>query len=108
MKGGMQGMLKQVQKMQAEMERVQNELGNKTVSEEAGGGIVKATANGKKEIISIQIDEEVIKSGDKEMLEDLVVAAVNKVLDSAGKMAEEELAKVTKGMIPPGLNIPGF
>ncbi len=108
MKGGMQGMLKQVQKMQAEMERVQNELGNKTVSEEAGGGIVKATANGKKEIVSIQIDDEVIKSGDKEMLEDLVVAAINKVLDSAGKMAEEELAKVTKGMIPPGFNIPGF
>ncbi len=108
MKGGMQGMLKQVQKLQAEMERVQNELGNKTISEEAGGGIVKATANGKKEIVSIQIDEEVIKGGDKEMLEDLVVAAVNKVLDSAGKMAEEEMAKVTKGMIPPGLNIPGF
>ncbi len=57
MKGGMQGMLKQVQKMQAEMEKVQGELGNKTVSEEAGGGIVKATANGKKELISIQIDE---------------------------------------------------
>jgi len=108
MKGGMQGMLKQVQKLQADMEKVQSELGNKTVSEEAGGGIVKATANGKKEIVSIQIDEEVIKSGDKEMLEDLVVAAVNKVLDSAGKMAEEELAKVTKGMIPPGFNIPGF
>ncbi|RJP68303.1 MAG: YbaB/EbfC family nucleoid-associated protein [Ignavibacteriales bacterium] len=108
MKGGMQGMLKQVQKLQAEMERVQSELGNKTISEEAGGGIVKATANGKKEIVSIQIDEEVIKSGDKEMIEDLVVAAVNKVLDSAGKMAEEEMAKVTKGMIPPGLNIPGF
>jgi len=108
MKGGMQGMLKQVQKMKAEMEKVQGELGNKTVSEEAGGGIVKATANGKKELISIQIDEEVIKGGDKEMLEDLVVAAVNKVLEAAGKMAEEELAKVTKGMIPPGFNIPGF
>jgi nucleoid-associated protein EbfC len=108
MKGGMQGMLKQVQKMQAEMERVQNELANKTVTEEAGGGMIKATANGKKEIISIQIDNEVVNGGDKEMLEDLIVAAVNKALESAGKMAEDEMAKITKGMIPPGLNIPGF
>lgn len=108
MKGGMQGMMKQIQKMQAEMERVQNELGNKTVTEESGGGVVKATANGKKEIISIQIDEEIIKGEDREMLEDLVVAAVNKALDSAGKMAEEEMGNVTKGMIPPGMNIPGL
>ncbi|MCU7494575.1 MAG: YbaB/EbfC family nucleoid-associated protein [Ignavibacteria bacterium] len=108
MKGGMQGMLKQVQKMQAEMERVQNELGNKTVTEESGGGMVKATVNGKKELISVQIDNEVISGGDKEMLEDLVVAAVNKALESAGKMAEDEMAKVTRGMLPPGMNIPGF
>jgi DNA-binding YbaB/EbfC family protein len=108
MKGGMQGMLKQVQKMQAEMERVQNELANKTVTEEAGGGIIKATANGKKELISVEIDNEVMNGGDKEMLEDLVVAAVNKALESAGKMAEDEMAKITKGMLPPGLNIPGF
>ncbi|WKZ71019.1 MAG: YbaB/EbfC family nucleoid-associated protein [Melioribacteraceae bacterium] len=108
MKGGMQGMMKQVQKMQAEMERVQNELGNKTVTEESGGGVVKATVNGKKELISIQIDEEIIKGEDREMLEDLVVAAVNKALESAGKMAEEEMGNVTRGMIPPGLNIPGF
>jgi len=108
MKGGMQGMLKQVQKMQAEMQKVQNELGNQTVSEEAGGGMIKATANGNKEIISVEIDPQVIKSEEKEILEDLVVAAVNKALQSAGKMAEEEMAKVTKGMIPPGLNIPGL
>jgi DNA-binding YbaB/EbfC family protein len=101
-------MLKQVQKMQAEMERVQNELANKTIKEEAGGGMVKATANGKKELISVEIDKEVINGGDKEMLEDLVVAAVNKALESAGKMAEEEMAKITKGMLPPGMNIPGF
>ena len=108
MKGGMQGMLKQVQKMQAEMEKVQRELANKTVTEESGGGMVKATANGQKELVSIEIDSEIINSGDKEMLEDLVVAAVNKSLESAGKMAEQEMASVTKGMIPPGLNIPGL
>lgn len=108
MKGGMQGMLKQVQKMQAELEKVQGELGSKTVTEEAGGGMVKATASGKKELVSISIDSEVINGGDKEMLEDLVVAAVNKALESASKMAEEEMAKVTRGMLPPGMNIPGF
>lgn len=108
MKGGMQGMLKQVQKMQEEMQRVQAELSNKTVSAEAGGGIIKAVANGHKEIISIEIDAQVIKPDEKEILEDLVVAAVNKALNSASKLAEEEMSKVTKGMIPPGLNIPGL
>ncbi|MCH7772911.1 MAG: YbaB/EbfC family nucleoid-associated protein [Bacteroidetes bacterium] len=108
MKGGMQGMLKQVQKMQAEMQKVQGELGNLTVSEEAGGGMIKATANGNREIISVEIDPQVIDKDDKEILEDLVVAAVNKALASAGKLAEEEMAKVTKGMIPPGMNIPGI
>ena len=108
MKGGMQGMLKQVQKMQAEMQKVQSELGNLTVSEEAGGGMIKATANGNREIISVQIDLQVIEKDDKEILEDLVVAAVNKALASAAKLAEEEMAKVTKGVIPPGMNIPGL
>ena len=104
----MQGMMKQIQKMQADMAKVQAELENKTVTEESGGGMVKVIANGKKEIVSITIDDEVIKGGDKEMVEDLVVAAVNKALEAAGKMAEEELGNVTKGMIPPGLNIPGL
>ncbi len=108
MKLNMQDMLKQVQKMQSDMAKVQEELGNKTVTEESGGGMVKATANGKKEIISIVIDEEIAKSGDKEMLEDLVVAAVNKALQSAGKMAEDEMGAITKGMMPPGMNLPGF
>lgn len=104
----MQGMLKQIQKMQADMAKVQAELENKTVTEDSGGGMVKVVANGKKEIISINIDEEIVKSGDKEMLEDLIVAAVNKALQSAGKMAEEEMANITKGMLPPGFNIPGL
>ncbi len=108
MKGGMQGMLKQVQKMQEEMQKVQSQLGNLTVSEEAGGGMIKATANGNKELISVEIDPQVIKADEKEILEDLVVAAVNKALQAANKLAEDELAKVTKGMLPPGMNIPGF
>lgn len=108
LKGGMQGMMKQIQKMQADMQKVQEELGNKTVTEESGGGMVKATANGHKELISIEIDEEIASSGDKDMLEDLVVAAVNKALTSAGKIAEQDLGDVTKGMVPPGFNIPGL
>ncbi|MEJ5350281.1 MAG: YbaB/EbfC family nucleoid-associated protein [Melioribacteraceae bacterium] len=104
----MQGMLKQIQKMQEEMAKVQAELENKTVTEESGGGMVKVVANGKKEIISITIDDEILKSGDKEMIEDLIVAAVNKALHSAGKLAEEEIGNITKGMLPPGFNIPGF
>lgn len=108
MKQNMAGMMKQIQKMQAEMQKAQEELANKTVTEESGGGMVKATCNGQKELVSLEIDEEIVKSGDKEMMEDLIVAAVNKSLESAGKMAEEELGSVTKGMIPPGLNIPGF
>ncbi|PJB00026.1 MAG: hypothetical protein CO128_01720 [Ignavibacteriales bacterium CG_4_9_14_3_um_filter_30_11] len=108
MKGGMQGMMQQVQKMQQEMQEVQEQLGRMEVSAEAGGGMIKATANGNKEIVSIEIDSQVIVADDKEILEDLVVAAVNKALQSAAKLAEEEMKKVTKGMIPPGLNIPGL
>lgn len=104
----MQGMMKQIQKMQADMAKVQDELGNKIVIEESGGGMVKVTVNGKKEVISISIDDEIAKSDDKEMLEDLIVAAVNKALAAAGKMAEEEMQSITKGMLPPGLNIPGL
>lgn len=108
LKGGMQGMLKQVQKMQEEMQKLQAELANRTVTEESGGGLVKATANGSKEIIDIKIDPQIINVEEKEILEDLVVGAVKKALESASKMAEEEMSKLTKGMIPPGLNIPGF
>jgi DNA-binding YbaB/EbfC family protein len=108
MKGNMAGMMKQIQKMQAEMQKTQEELANKTVTAESGGGMVKATCNGAKEIVALDIDEEIAKSGDKEMMEDLIVAAFNKSLQEAGKMAEEELGNITKGMIPPGMNIPGF
>ena len=108
MKGGMQGMLKQVQKMQDEMQKVQSKLGDLIVSDEAGDGMIKATANGNKELVSVVIDPQVINKDEKEILEDLVVAAVNKALRSANKLAEEEMSKVTKGMLPPGLNIPGL
>jgi DNA-binding YbaB/EbfC family protein len=112
MKGmpNMAGMMKQVQQMQERMAKVQEELEAKTVMGESGGGMVKVTANGKQQVVKIQIDKEVVNPADIEMLEDLVLAATNQALDAAGKMAQEEMAKVTSGMLPniPGLNLPGF
>jgi DNA-binding YbaB/EbfC family protein len=108
MKPNLQGMLKQVQKMQEEFERVQQELGEKVVVGESGGGLVKVTMNGKKQVVNVSLDKEIIDSSDPTMLEDLLVAAFNKTLEAVTKMSEEELGKVTKGVLPPGISIPGF
>ena len=106
----MAGMMKQIQKMQEKMSQVQEGLEAKTVVGESGGGMVKVTANGKQHLVKIAIEKEVVNPEDIEMLEDLVLAAANKALEDAGKMAQEEMSKVTSGMLPniPGLNLPGF
>lgn len=106
----LQGMMKQVQKMQEKMAQIQAELEHKIVTAETGGGMIKVTANGRQQIVGIQIEKEVINPDDAAMLEDLIVAAVNKALTEAQKMAQDEMSKATTGLLPniPGLQFPGL
>ena len=102
--------MKQAQEMQQRIAKVQEELENKTIVAESGGGMIKVTANGKQRILQIKIEKDVINPADAEMLEDLIVAGINKALEESQKMAQEEVKKATAGMLPniPGLNIPGL
>ena len=96
-------LMKQAQQFQARMAKMQEEVGTRTVEASAGGGMVSVVANGKQEIISVHIDKEVIDPEDSEMLQDLIMAAVNDALSRARDMMNEEMGKLTKG-----LNIPGM
>jgi DNA-binding YbaB/EbfC family protein len=101
---GIGNIMKQAQKLQSEMKRIQDELAEKTVEATAGGGMVTVIANGKQEIVSIKIDPEVVDKEDVEMLEDLIVAAVNEAKRRSQEMMMGEISKVTGGLgIPPGL-----
>jgi DNA-binding YbaB/EbfC family protein len=95
--------MKQAQKMQAQIAKVQEELADKTVEASAGGGMVTVVVNGKQEVLSIKIEPEVIDAQDKEMLQDLVVAAVNEGLRKSQEMVAEEMKKITGGLQIPGL-----
>jgi len=103
--GNMGDMMKKAQKMQEEFLRMQEELKSKVVEASSGGGAVIVTANGAKQVLSVKIDPEMLSSGDVDMLQDLVTAAVNEVLVRVQEMAEEETKKITGSM---GLNLPGM
>jgi hypothetical protein len=101
--GNMNNMMKQMQKMQQDMQRIQEEVQLREVEATSGGGAVTAVVTGKKELVSIKIKPEVVDGDDVEMLEDLVVAAVNEALRKAEEMVSAEMGKVTGGMNIPGL-----
>jgi hypothetical protein len=98
-----QEMMKKAKQMQAKLEQIKEEAGNKTVEGSAGGGMVVATANGRSEIVSVKIDPEVVDKEEVEMLQDLVLAATNQALTRAQELMNEEMSKLTGGMNLPGL-----
>jgi nucleoid-associated protein EbfC len=99
-------LLKQAQQFQAKMAKMQEEVGDRTVEVSSGGGMVTVVVSGKQELVSIRIEPEVIDRDDREMLQDLIMAAVNDGLTRAKNMVNEEMGKLTKGMNLP--NIPGL
>lgn len=96
--GNMNNMIRQAQKMQQDMLKAQEELESKTYEAGAGGGVVSATVSGKKELVSITIDPEAVDPDDVEMLQDLIVAAVNEALRKAGDDAASQMSKLTGGL----------
>ncbi len=100
---GMANLQRMAQQMQQEMARVQAELDTATVDGSAGGGVVRATVTGKQELVSVTIDPSAVDPADVEMLQDLVVAAVNDALSGSRRLAEQKMAAVTGGLRIPGL-----
>lgn len=100
---GLGNIMKQAQQMQAKMARVQQELETKEVEATAGGGMVTARANGKQQILDLKIEKDVVDPEDIEMLQDLVLAAVNEAIKQSQEMVQGEMSKVTGGMNIPGM-----
>ena len=105
-KGGMNKMIKKAQELQGQMEKVQSELSLIEVEGQAGGGMVTALVNGQKEVLSLNIDPEILNE-DKEMIEDMIVAAINQGLQNAGKAADEKMNSITGGVMGK-MKIPGM
>lgn len=96
-------LIRQMQKIQSKVAKLEEELADKTVESSAGGGMVRVVANGRREIVSIAIDKEVINPDEVEMLQDLIIAAVNDALRKTQEMISTEIGKITGGMKIPGL-----
>ena len=101
----MMKMMGKMKEVQQKMKEAQDSLVHVKASGEAGGGMVRATVNGKKQVIALDIDPLILKADDKVLVQDLVIAAVNKATEEAEVLAKEELKKATEGMLP---NIPGM
>lgn len=104
MKGGLGNIMKQAQKMQADMMKAQEELANMEVTGESGGGLVSILMTGRHEIKRVKIDDSLLED-DKDMLEDLIAAAMNDAVQKAENMSKEKMSGLTAGM-PPGFNLP--
>jgi nucleoid-associated protein EbfC len=102
---GFGNMMKEAQKLQAQMAALQEEVGKKKVEATAGGGMVTVEANGKQELIAVKIDPEVVNKDDVQMLEDLVLAACNEALRKSRELVQQELGKLTGGLKIPGLGM---
>jgi len=96
-------LMKQAQKIKAKMEELQEEMASKTIEASAGGGMVRVVMNGRQELLSLQIDPEVVDPEDLEMLQDLIVAAVNEGIRRSQQLWAEELKKLTGGLPIPGI-----
>ncbi|MFO8240387.1 MAG: YbaB/EbfC family nucleoid-associated protein [Dissulfuribacterales bacterium] len=103
MQPNMKEMMRQAQRLQTKIGKLQSELATKEIEASVGGGMVKAVSNGKPEIVSITIEKEVVDPEDVEMLQDLIVAAVNEALTRSKEMVEGEMAKLTGGLKLPGM-----
>ena len=103
--GDMMGLMGKVKDLQAKMQEAQQQLANITESGESGAGLVKATVNGHKQVLNLEIDPSLLQPGDKEMVQDLIVAAVNKALETIDPKVKEHLKGATEGSLP---NIPGL
>ena len=104
----MADMFGKIADMQRKMSEAQDALGSKTTTAEAGGGMVKVTVNGLQRVTSIKVDPDAVDPNDLELLEDLIIAGVNKALDEAASMARDEMSKATSSMLPPGFDMGQF
>jgi nucleoid-associated protein EbfC len=106
----MMGMMGKMKEVQAKMKEAQDNLQHITVTAESGAGLVKATVNGQRKLLKIEIDDSILNTNDRDMVNDLVVAAVNNAMLTAGERAAEEIKKSTEGLLPniPGLDLGNF
>ena len=104
MKGGMAGLMKQAQKMQKELKAVQEDLKQRTVVGESGSGLVKVYASGQQEVLKIEIDPQAVDPDDADLLEDLILVAVQQALHKAKELSEKETSRITGGMSFPGMS----